>query len=73
MYLCWLSYTLNADLSLFYKQMHIFSFRVEKIAPACTERYIIEVSEIVFLYDTHDTLGKATAVFQKFLLSMCIQ
>jgi len=47
--------------------MHMFYFRVEKIAPACTEKYITEVSEIptvVFLYDTHSELGNATVVFR---------
>jgi hypothetical protein len=61
---------------LFYKQIHIFSFRVEKIAPACTEKYIIEVSEIltvVFLYDTRGTLGNAAAVTRNLPLSICIQ
>jgi hypothetical protein len=56
--------------------MYIFSFRVEKIAPACTEKYITEVSEIlavVFLYDTHGTQGKTPAVFRKLHLSICIQ
>jgi len=61
---------------VFYKQMHMFSFRVEKIVPACTEKYIIEVSEIltvVFLYDTHGTLGNPTAVSPNLHLSICIQ
>jgi len=61
---------------VFYKQMHIFSFRAEKIVPACTEKYIIEVSEIitiVFLCDTHGTLANATAVFRNLHLSICIR
>jgi len=47
--------------------MHMFSFRVENIAPACTEKYIIEVSKIltaILLYNIHGTLGNANAVFR---------
>jgi len=56
--------------------MHIFSFRVEKIVPVCTEKYIIEVSEIltvVFLCDTLGTLANATAIFRNIYLSICIK
>jgi len=66
-YLFFLSYALNAICVVFYKQMHMFSFRVENIAPACTEKYIIEVSKIltaILLYNIHGTLGNANAVFR---------
>jgi hypothetical protein len=51
----------------------MFSFRVEKIAPACTEKYITEVSEILAVVFLYATQGKAPAVFRKLHLSICIQ
>jgi hypothetical protein len=59
----------------YFLQMHLFSFRVGKIAPACTEKYIIEVSEIcdfVFLSNTRCTVDNAAAVFPALLLSIRI-